>query len=124
MHLPDVLEDGKAEDGPTGLNSSSPVPRSRAVLPLPGYVTWFGSVATGVAVGARWRFTAMIVRTISKLEVPVLAAMMETVGETVFAASMFASSLLPRPILSVRVGFFAKALTMVEAVVVIWKGEG
>ena len=119
MPLPDVLEDGEAEDGPTGLNSSSLAPRSCAVLPPPGYVAWFGSVATGVVVSARWRFTAMVVRTISELKVPVLTAMMETVGGTVFAVSMPVSSLLPRPILSVGDGIFAKALMTVKAVVVI-----
>jgi hypothetical protein len=54
---------------------------------------------------------------------PVLAAMIGTMGGTAFAVSAFASSPLPRSILSVEDRFFAKALAMVEAVVVL-KGKG
>ena len=63
-----------------------------------------------VPVGARWRFTVLVVRTISELEGPVLAAMMETVGWKAFTVSISVSSLLPRLMLSVEDKFFAKAM--------------
>ena len=65
--LPDVLEDGEAEDGPIGLNSLSPSPRSLAVSPLPGSVALFDSVAARLAMGARWRFRAMVVLSILEM---------------------------------------------------------
>ena len=63
-----------------------------------------------VAVGARWRFTTMAVRTISEMKVPVLAVMMETMRGDGIRRVHHASSLLPRPILSAEDRFFAKAM--------------
>ena len=60
--------------------------------------------------GARWRFTAITVRAISELKVPVLAVMMETMRGDGVRRVHHASSLLPRPILSVEDRFFAKAM--------------
>ena len=74
--------------------------------------------------GAHWRFTAMAVRVISELRAPVLTAMMEMMEWTVFVVSIFVLSLLPLPILSFKDRSSAKAMVMVEEMVLIWKGEG